>query len=254
MPRSPAFADSLPLSSKALHRRSLRYAASPRGSKLKRHNPIKTSHNTWDGKRGSAAQSHAWGAFGGAACGWGTLAEDQWSAWEVAAKQEKRRRRWPQGRRFTGQNLFTEINSHQAFIGLPPYLYPPERPAFDMRPLGPLMIGDGLDGFTLLLGVLKVPAGHTLVFGSPPCPAGRRVCRDYRFLGLLPAPHRGASDITELCLRKFRNLPAGSRVFIRTWQQVDGWRAPYPVQTTVVIPGKPAPTTKRRRGQATGEA
>ena len=215
---------------------------------------MKKTYTTWDGKRGSAAQSHAWGAFGSASYGWGQLTEEQWKAWEAAAKEEKRRRRWPPSRRFTGQNLFTEINSHQSLLGLPPYLYPPERPAFDMGPLGPLMIGDGLDGITLLLGVLKVPAGHTLVFGSPPCPAGRRVCRDFRFLGLLPAPLRGASDITELYLRKFRNLPVGSRVFIRTWQQVDGWRAPYPNQTTVVIPGTPAPAAKRRRRRATGVA
>src|ERR1035441_4847840 len=155
---------------------------------------MNTTYFTKSGKLGTAAQSHAWTSFGGASGMWGTLTDEQYQAWEEAAKKEKRRRRWPARRRYTGQNLFTEINSHQSFLGLPPYLFPPERPAFDAKPLGPLMIGDGLDGFTLLLGVLKVPAGHTLVFGSPPCPAGRRVCRDYRFLGLLPAPHRGASD------------------------------------------------------------
>jgi hypothetical protein len=183
---------------------------------------MKTSYTTWDGKRGSAAQSHAWGAFGDASCIWETLTEDQWRAWEEAAKQEKRRRRWPQGRRFTGQNLFTEINSHQRFLNLPPLLYPTDHPVFGLDRPGPLMTGDGKYGFTLKLGVPKVPAGHTLVFGSPPCPAGRRVCRDFRFLGLLPAPDGGASDIAELYLKKFGNCPAGWRVFIRTWQQVDG--------------------------------
>jgi len=215
---------------------------------------MNTSYSTWNGKRGSGSQSRAWEAFGGASCGWGSLTENQYQAWEEAAKKEKRRHHWPAGRRFTGQNLFTEINSHQAFIGLPPYLYPSDYPAFNLEPLGPLMIGDGGDRFSLLLGVLKVPAGYTLVFGSPPLPAGRRVCRDFRFLGLLPAPHRGASDITELYLRKFRNLPPGSRIFIRTWQQVDGWRAPFPKQFTLVVPGKPAPAARRRRRRATGMA
>jgi len=215
---------------------------------------MKTSYTTWDSKRGSAARNHAWDAFGGASCGWGHLTEDQYRAWEEAAKQEKRRRRWPQGRRFTGQNLFTEINSHQAFLGLPPFLHPPERPVFGLDRPGPLMIGDGGDWFTLLLGVLKVPAGHTLVFGSPPLPAGRRVCRDFRFLGLLPAPYRGASDITELYLEKFRHLPAGSRIFIRTWQQIDGWRDSFPAQFTVVIPGKPNPAARQKRRRATGMA
>ena len=82
---------------------------------------MKKTYTTWDGKRGSAAQSHAWGAFGSASYGWGQLTEEQWKAWEAAAKEEKRRRRWPPSRRFTGQNLFTEINYHQAFLGLPPF-------------------------------------------------------------------------------------------------------------------------------------
>ena len=215
---------------------------------------MKTSYSTHNGKRGSAAQSHAWGAFGGASCGWGDLAEAQYRAWEESAKQEKRRRHWRPSRRFTGQNLFTEINSHQRFLGLPPFLRPPERPAFGLDRLGPLMIGDGGDRLSLLLGVLKVPAGHTLVFASPPCPAGRRVWRDFRFLGLLPAPYRGASDLTELYLEKFRHLPAGARVFIRTWQQIDGWRDSFPTQFTVVIPGKLAPAARRRRRRAPGMA
>ena len=215
---------------------------------------MKTSYTTWDGKRGSAAQSHAWGAFGDASCIWETLTEDQWRAWEEAAKQEKRRRRWPQGRRFTGQNLFTEINSHQRFLNLPPLLYPTDHPVFGLDRPGPLMTGDGKYGFTLKLGVPKVPAGHTLVFGSPPCPAGRRVCRDFRFLGLLPAPDGGASDIAELYLKKFGNCPAGWRVFIRTWQQVDGWRESFPTQFTVVIPGKADPAARRSRRRAPGVA
>jgi hypothetical protein len=215
---------------------------------------MKTNYFTWNGKLGSAAQTRAWGSFGGASCGWGTLSEEQYRAWEEAAKQEKRRRHWPPSRRFTGQNLFTEINSHQSFLGLPPYLSPPERPAFGMHRPGPLMIGDAGDRLSLLLGVLKVPAGHTLVFASPPVPAGRRVWRDFRFLGLLPAPYRGASDITELYLEKFRHLPAGARVFIRTWQQIDGWRDSFPTQFTVVIPGKPAPAARRRCRRAPGMA
>jgi hypothetical protein len=206
---------------------------------------MKTSNLTRDGKQGSASQSHAWGAFGGASCGWGNLTEDQYQAWEAAAKEEKRRRHWPPSRRFTGQNLFTEINSHQAFLGLPPYLYPPERPVFDLDRPGPLMIGDSRIGFTLKLGVSRMPAGHTLVFGSPPLPAGRRVCRDFRFLCLLPAPEAGASEFTWQYVKKFGSPRAGQRIFVRTWQQIDGWRDSLPTQTTAVVPGKAAPAARR---------
>jgi hypothetical protein len=223
-------------------------------SELKRHDPMNTSHSTGKGKRGSAAQSHAWGTFGGASCGWGTLTEDQYRAWEEAAKQEKRRRHWPPSRRFTGQNLFTEINAHQRFLRLPPFLYPPERPVFGPGRPGPLTAGDGSDWFPLNLGVPKMPAGHTLVFGSPPCPAGRRVCRDFRFLGLLPPPEGGVSELTWQYVAKFGSPQPGSRIFIRTWQQIDGWREPFPTQFTVIIPGKPAPAARRRRHRATGMA
>ena len=53
--------------------------------------------------------------------------------------------------------------------------------------------------------------------------AGRTYCNDYRFLGLLPAPVKGWSDITRLYITKFGVPPPNTRVFIRTWQQVNGW-------------------------------
>ena len=62
-----------------------------------------------------------------------------------------------------------------------------------------------------------------MVFGSPPQNAGRAYCGDYRFLGLLPAPIEGVSDITRLYIKKFGVPPDNSRVFIRAWQVVDGW-------------------------------
>jgi hypothetical protein len=215
---------------------------------------MKPIYSTHDGKFGNAAQSHAWGAFGGASGEEEPLNDEEWRAWDEAAKQEKRRRHWPAGRRFTWQNLRTEINSHQRFLGLPLFRYPPEHPAFGLDRLGPLMAGESGGRVALKLGVPKVPAGYTLVFGSPPCPANRRACRDFRFLGLLPAPEGGASNIAELYRKKFGNPPPGSRVFIRTWQQVDGWRPPFPAQFSVVIPGKPHLAARRRRPRATGMA
>ena len=38
---------------------------------------MKQSNLTRDGKRGTAAQDRAWGAFGGASHGWGDLTEEQ---------------------------------------------------------------------------------------------------------------------------------------------------------------------------------
>ena len=59
-------------------------------------------------------------------------------------------------------------------------------------------------------------------------------CRNFRFRGPRPAPAGGESDISELYLKKLKewrklkdkryHLPLeGSRVFIRVWQQMNGW-------------------------------
>jgi hypothetical protein len=100
-------------------------------------------------RHGTVAQARAWGAFGSASCLWGKLTGEQYGAWDEATKQENRRRHLRQGDRINAQNLFTEINSHQAFLGLPPFLYPPERPGFDLQPLGPLVAAGGRDGVRL---------------------------------------------------------------------------------------------------------
>jgi hypothetical protein len=231
-------------------------AVGPPGSQLKRHSPMKTNHGWKTGKRPTAAQRRAWASFGGASYGWGQVTDEQYRAWAEAARQEKRRRRWPQGRRLTPQNLYTEINSNRAFIGLPPVLDPPEPPAFSLNPVGRLTISDIGGEIRLTLSVPKVPAEHILVFGSPPCSPGRRVWRDFRFLGLLPAPEGGESDITELYVKKFGSLPPGARVFIRTWQQVNGWRHAFPAQTTAVVPARPdaeSPSSHRRASKGTRE-
>ena len=207
---------------------------------------MKTKYSPKSGKHGTAAQDHAWGAFGGASCQWGTLTEERYRAWDEAAKQENRRRHLPRGRRLNGQNLFTEINSHQAFLGLPPYLDPPERPAFTLDVLGPLIAGDGRHGLTLKLGVPKAPVGHILVFGARPCSPGRRYCDKLRYLGCLPAPSGGVSDITaQYCARHGVPRP-GSRVIIATQQQLNGWRD-LPRRLDVIIPARPVPAAKSNR-------
>ena len=65
-----------------------------------------------------------------------------------------------------------------------------------MFPLGPLMVGEGMDGFTLKLGVPKMPTGHILVFAARPRGRGRRYCDKPPYLCLLAAPKGGVSEIT----------------------------------------------------------
>ena len=179
---------------------------------------------------------------------WGNLTEDQYRAWDEASKKHNRRRHLRRGHRLNGQNLFTLINSHQAFLHLPPFLDPPEYPAFSPDPLGPLIAGKGRHGFTLKLCVPKAPAGYVLVFGARPCRPGKRYCDKLRYLGLLPAESAGMSEITTLYYERHGVPPPGSRVIIATQQQVDGWRDML-MRLDVVLPGGPCPATgsKRRR-------
>ena len=209
---------------------------------------MKTNNIPRSGKRGTAAQDRAWGAFGVASCRWGTLTEEQYRAWDEAAKQENRRRHLPRGHRLNAQNLFTEINSHQAFLGLPPYLDPPERPALFMDLLGPLVVGKGQAGITLKLGVPKLPAGHVLIFGARPCSPGRRYCDKFRYIGLLSAASGSMCDITARFCEKYGMPPPGSRVIIATQQQLDGWRDILRRLDVIVPAGRsPAARPKRRR-------
>jgi hypothetical protein len=203
-------------------------------------------------KRGTAAQQHACGAFGIASGLWGKLTDQQWWAWHLAAKKEKRRRHWTAKRRLTPQNLFTEINSQQAFLGLQPFMDAPERPGFIVDPLGPLIAGHGPHGATLKLVVPKVPAGHVLVFGARPCSPGRRYCDKWKYLGLLPAPSGGVSDISLLYYQVYGVPRPGSRVIIATQQQLNGWRDMLR-RLDVVIPVDQGPATRpKRRRRAAG--
>ena len=69
-----------------------------------------------------------------------------------------------------------------------------------------------------------------------PCNAGVDKNDHYAFLGLPPAPAKNEIDFTKLYLKKLvqwrklkdkrYHLPLqGSRIFIRVWQQVNGWES-----------------------------
>jgi hypothetical protein len=209
---------------------------------------MKTSYTPANRELGSPAQERAWGSFGSASGLWSSLTEEQYRAWDEAARQENRRRHLRRGHRINGQNLFTEINSQQTFLCLPPYLFPPQRPAFSLDPLGPLVTGDGRDGLTLRLHVPQLPSGYVLVFGARPCSPGRRYCDKLRYIGLLPAPSGGWSEITTLYRRKYGVPPSGSRVIIATQQQLDGWRDRL-MRLDVIVPAVPGPATRPKRRQ-----
>jgi hypothetical protein len=201
-------------------------------------------------KRPTAAQLRAREELGGVSPGWSAITEEQRKAWDALARKTRSRPRLGQSGPLTGQNLFTKINTNQALLHLPPFLYPPERPAFGPNPVRGFSITVGRHRIALKLSVPEAPAGYTLVFGSLPCNAGRRYCDKFMYLGPLPASDAGESNITEMYVKK-RGMPwPGSRVFIYTQQQVNGWRDE-PVQIDAIVPLKPAPAGKPKRRPAT---
>ena len=57
----------------------------------------------------------------------------------------------------------------------------------------------------------------------------------FTILGLLPAPEAGFSDFTALYVAKYGVPPADSKDFVRTVQQINGWRD-LPRQAFAIVP------------------
>ncbi len=183
-------------------------------------------------KSRTAAQCCASSDFGRASLGWNGLTEEQREAWCEFSKKVRSHPRGGQSGPLTGQNLFTAINRNQALLGLPPFLYPPERPVFGPNSVEALTITQGRAGIALKLTVTQAPAGHVLVYASRPYNAGRHYCDKFIYLGPLPAPRAGQSDITAQYVKVYGKPWPGSRVILRIVQQVNGWRSlPHRIET-----------------------
>lgn len=158
------------------------------------------------------------------------VTEDQRIAWHRLAgslprRVVKRRSRdvKPRSRRCYGHEVFKGINSVLECLGRAPRTDPPPLPQFGVNPNVALQITGAGKNLALKLHLSEPPTEEIMVFGSPPWKAGRSYCGDFRFLGLLPTSVEQMSDITRLYVEKFGVPPPNTRVFIRTWQVVDGW-------------------------------
>ena len=179
----------------------------------------------WDGRsHRTAAQRRTQQDMTQCSQAWNDLlTEEQRIDWRRLAETLPRRVRKGRFYRLRGHQVFRAINTVLALLGRAPRTDPPPDPKFGDNPRVTLHIKTTAKGPALKLRVSETPTEDIMVFASPPWKAGRTYCSDYRFLGLLPAPVNGWSDITRLYIKKFGVPPPNSRVFIRTWQQVDGW-------------------------------
>ena len=101
-----------------------------------------------------------------------------------------------------------------------------------------------------------------MAFASQPCNTGRSYCSNISFIGLLPAPDECISHITRLNLKKLKEPKklnrylhvalAGSRIFIRAWQQVEGWECRGQMRLTEALVPARVWVLHRQRASRTG--
>ena len=178
--------------------------------------------------------------FGALAKNWlALLTSPQRDAWNLYARRIHRR--WRPGRRtLTGQQAYVKLNSVLGRIGRPLLLWPPPQPApFRPNPVQELRLRWDAGRLRLEVLVAPRPKGDFLLFASAPCSPGWSRMRRPVFLGLLPAPINGVSDITPLYLARFPAPAPNQQVFIQTRQHRHGWEGPAATHSAL----RPAHTT-----------
>ena len=185
--------------------------------------------------RGTAFQQRARSDFGRFAAQWRKLTEDQRLAWNRAGRRLPSRPRLGQSGPLTGCAYFIQVNCNLASIGLPMVVMPPDRPHFSRSPVGELVINNIGGEVTLKVKVAGAPAQDIILLAAAPCSAGVSYVDHFTILGLLPSPEAGYSDFTALYVAKYGVPPVESKVFVRTVQQLNGWRD-LPRQAFAIVP------------------
>ena len=87
---------------------------------------------------------------------------------------------------------------------------------------------------------LRSVSEDIMVFGHPPCSAGRMKRRRVYYLGLLGPATNGQCDITDLYTARFGQPRPGQKVSIVTCQQKNGWKAQESLTSAIVPPPPPS--------------
>jgi hypothetical protein len=187
----------------------------------------------------TAAQQRMRRVFGHNSQAWGPgLSQEQRDRWNVAGPQVMSHPRCGQNGPLTGEQFFTGINSVLGCVGLPSLLEPPARVIFDLSPVRGLVLTNDAGGVRLFLKLAAEPTEDIMVFGQAPCSAGRTKRRNVSYLGLLQPSVDGISEITDLYKAKFGEPRPGTKVFIVTCQQKNGWRG-FDQESSAIVPDRP---------------
>jgi hypothetical protein len=161
--------------------------------------------------------------FGAIAGRWRNLTPEQREAWRSAVRDRTILTRAGRRVRPNCYHYFVSVNTQRADLGLPQFDLPPEEPVFGPNPVAELVVTNQAGTITLKLRVPTSPTQYTLVQGAAPARSGVRSVHRFTFLGLLPSPVNGWSDITGLYNARYGPPKAGMAVWIRTRQHIGGW-------------------------------
>ena len=185
----------------------------------------------------SAARERVWGAMSYYSRAWSVkLTQQQRERWIVAAGNVLSKSTLGQYGPLTGEQFFVQVNLARACISLPPYWDPPARETPGLSPVTGMSVLNGPQGPRLLLTVTGPVTADVMVFGQAPCSPGRHKRRNVAYLGLLRPSENGVSDITDIYVAKYGPLRPGTKIFIVTRQQKNGWEGPLK-ETNAIVPG-----------------
>jgi hypothetical protein len=161
--------------------------------------------------------------FGAVCQRWRACTQEQRAAWRTAAANGPFVPETGRQVHLNGYTFFVRMNLRRADLGLPQFDLPPARPVFSPNPVAELVVASTGGVIALKLRVLSPPIRYTLVQGAAPVRTGVRCVQHYTFLGLLPPPIDGWSDITPLYVARYGVPKPGTAIWIRTCQHIDGW-------------------------------
>jgi hypothetical protein len=240
------------------------WAGGAAGRELKVRDPMRTVDVQQRGKRGTiiasrnrfgqylkdyvpveqpitAAQLRVWGNTRHLWRLWNEISDARRAGWWKLAETVTSRPTLGQSGRLDGPILFRKLNTVLHTCQRDPLLDAPQLPSFGRNPAIGFDIREGKRGIAMKVKLSpdirwsdRPKLEDLMVFAWAPRNPGASRHNLYAFIGLLPPPVKGESDITELYLKKLKewrklapeqyHIPLeGSRIFIRVWQQMDGW-------------------------------
>jgi len=155
----------------------------------------------------------------------GELTDAQREAWNAAAAMYQSQPRQGQSSPLTGLHLFIRVNCKLALFGLEPLNTPPLPPVFPELAPRELVITNTAGVVAVKLVCPADPGDNTVLRASPPRSAGVGICKEFRVIGMCPAPVAGFADITALYTARFGRPPVGRRIFLRASTMVSGFES-----------------------------